>query len=140
MSDDSEKLHWLKGIVTVLAIFAIPVAFLLILVLFSTRTDEGISPTRNEIRLLEAGFAYYYKMYQEYPQGSNRKTAQSFLGMDNKGRTPTISWPKNRLSKNGELLDRWGNPFYIKARGDRIEIRSAGPDHVLWNNDDFSNE
>jgi hypothetical protein len=43
-----------------------------------------------------------------------------------------------RLNDQGELIDRWGTPYFFHQESkDRIEVRSAGPDKVLWNGDDI---
>ena len=42
------------------------------------------------------------------------------------------------LNSAGQLIDRWGTPLFFHAiGGGRYEIRSAGPDKILWTNDDI---
>jgi len=42
------------------------------------------------------------------------------------------------LNSAGQLIDRLGTPLFFHAiGGGRYEIRSAGPDKVLWTNDDI---
>jgi uncharacterized protein YneF (UPF0154 family) len=42
------------------------------------------------------------------------------------------------LNSTGQLIDRWGTPLFFHALGGgRYEIRSAGPDKILWTNDDI---
>jgi hypothetical protein len=41
------------------------------------------------------------------------------------------------MNSNGELMDRWGTPIFFHALSkDQMEIRSAGPDRVMWTADD----
>lgn len=41
------------------------------------------------------------------------------------------------INANGELCDRWGTPFFFhQLAGDRMEIRSAGPDRRMYTADD----
>jgi hypothetical protein len=41
------------------------------------------------------------------------------------------------LNEHGELLDRWGTPYFFHALAkDEMEVRSAGPDRTLWTGDD----
>ncbi|HEY5792681.1 MAG TPA: hypothetical protein VIS74_05240 [Chthoniobacterales bacterium] len=41
------------------------------------------------------------------------------------------------LNAKGELLDRWGTPYYFhKASRELLEVRSAGPDGKFWSRDD----
>ena len=42
------------------------------------------------------------------------------------------------LNTKGQLVDRWGTPLFFHAVGNgRFDIRSAGPDHKLWTDDDI---
>jgi hypothetical protein len=42
------------------------------------------------------------------------------------------------LNEQGQLIDRWQTPLFFHALGGgRYEIRSAGPDKVLWTDDDL---
>ena len=41
------------------------------------------------------------------------------------------------INTQGQLLDRWGTPFYFHPlSATSLGIRSAGPDHKLWTEDD----
>lgn len=43
-----------------------------------------------------------------------------------------------RTSERGELVDPWGTPFFFHQQsGTETEIRSAGPDRILWTADDL---
>jgi hypothetical protein len=38
-------------------------------------------------------------------------------------------------------VDRWGEPLYFHAISrDRLEIRSAGPDKIMWTPDDVQRQ
>jgi hypothetical protein len=38
-------------------------------------------------------------------------------------------------------VDRWGTPLYFHAISrDRLEVRSAGPDKVMWTEDDVQRQ
>ena len=42
------------------------------------------------------------------------------------------------LDARGRLVDRWGVPLFFHALGGgRYELRSAGPDRILWTADDI---
>lgn len=42
------------------------------------------------------------------------------------------------LAANGELLDRWGTPYFMHPLSrDLLEIRSAGPDRKMFTEDDI---
>lgn len=41
------------------------------------------------------------------------------------------------VSESGELLDRWGQPvFFHRESAEHASLRSAGPDRVMWTEDD----
>jgi hypothetical protein len=41
------------------------------------------------------------------------------------------------IDGKGQLVDRWGSPYFFhQLGGEKMEIRSAGPDRVLWTADD----
>ncbi len=41
------------------------------------------------------------------------------------------------IDRDGQLLDRWHRPlFFHQIRGPVIDVRSAGPDGIMWNEDD----
>jgi hypothetical protein len=43
-----------------------------------------------------------------------------------------------RINARGELVDYWGTPFFFhQLSGTEMEIRSAGPDRVMWTVDDL---
>jgi hypothetical protein len=44
----------------------------------------------------------------------------------------------NHINERGELVDNWGTPYFFhQLSRTEIEIRSAGPDHKMWNSDDL---
>ncbi len=43
-----------------------------------------------------------------------------------------------RINAHGELVDYWGTPFFFhQLSGTEMEIRSAGPDRIMWTADDL---
>jgi hypothetical protein len=43
-----------------------------------------------------------------------------------------------RINGRGELVDYWGTPFFFhQLSGTEMEIRSAGPDKIMWTADDL---
>ena len=70
------------------------------------------------------------------PVGENAEIAAALLGGNALGLTLV---PKQHpaLNARGELCDRWGTPFrFHQLSGDRMEIRSAGPDRRFATDDD----
>lgn len=70
------------------------------------------------------------------PVGSNAEIMKSLMGGNPKG--AVLGPPEGQyLNPQGELLDRWGTPiFFHQLSGTSMEIRSAGPDKILWTQDD----
>lgn len=70
------------------------------------------------------------------PVGENHEITAALTG-DNPLQVVLI--PKNHRAINaqGELCDRWGTPFrFHQVSGERMEIRSAGPDRKFGTADD----
>ena len=43
-----------------------------------------------------------------------------------------------RLNDKGELVDPWGTPYFFhQLSGTEMQIRSAGPDKIMWTMDDL---
>ena len=70
------------------------------------------------------------------PVGSNAEITAALTGR-NPLRLALIPADHPAINAQGELCDRWGTPFFFHAESaTRMEIRSAGPDRKLWNDDD----
>ena len=70
------------------------------------------------------------------PVGTNAEITATLTG-GNKLRLSLIPADHPAINKSGELCDRWGTPFFFHSESaTRMEIRSAGPDRRMWNDDD----
>ncbi len=70
------------------------------------------------------------------PVGTNAEITKSLLG-DNIRQTKHEIPEGTRLNANGELCDPWGTPYFFHQQSaTKMEIRSAGPDHKMWTDDD----
>lgn len=97
--------------------------------------NEGVKPFDSETRGIAGGLQQYYETFQSYPEGGNREIAKALFG-DNPRKLRILNWPERRLSADGEFLDPWGTPYQIQVTREKIEIRSAGPNRLLWDADD----
>jgi hypothetical protein len=72
----------------------------------------------------------------ENPIGNNAEIMSAVRGQNL--RQARIGAPEGMvLNADGELLDRWGTPYFFHAVSkDEMEVRSAGPDRILWTGDD----
>jgi hypothetical protein len=76
----------------------------------------------------------------ENPIGTNAEIMKSIMGENSRG--ARLGPPEGMtVNGNGELVDPWGTPFFFHAlTKDVMEIRSAGPDKRMWNEDDLMSE
>ncbi len=96
--------------------------------------DETVARVDVELNAISGTLGAYYTTFRKWPEGDNREVAKALLPTG--GERGFLNWPKSGLSADGELLDPWKTPYYIQITGDKIEIRSAGPNRLLWDEDD----
>jgi len=72
------------------------------------------------------------------PVGTNPEITKALNG-DNPKQVKFINEQSGlRINGKGELVDSWGTAFFFhQLSGTEMEIRSAGPDQVLWTADDL---
>ena len=77
----------------------------------------------------------YRSAFSQNPVGTNAEITSKLSGKNPRG---ARYLPANaKLNDKGEMTDRWDRPlFFHQISGSVMEIRSAGPDHVMWTNDD----
>ena len=73
----------------------------------------------------------------ENPTGTNAEIMKAIMGGNPKG--ALLGPPENQaLNGNGELVDRWGTPvFFHQLSKTSMEVRSAGPDRMMYTEDDI---
>jgi len=71
------------------------------------------------------------------PVGTNADIMKAVMG-DNP-RKARLGPPEGQsLNPQGELIDRWGTPYFFhQLSKNDMEIRSAGPDRLMWTPDDI---
>jgi len=79
----------------------------------------------------------YRTVLGENPEGTNAEIMKAVMG--NNPKHVNLGPPDGmKLNADGELIDRWGTPlFFHQLSKDQMEIRSAGPDKIMWNGDDI---
>jgi len=80
----------------------------------------------------------YGSTFSGNPVGTNPEIAAALNG-ENPKQIKFID-PENglRINGNGELVDSWGTPFFFhQLSANDTEVRSAGPDKIMWTADDL---
>ena len=92
---------------------------------------------QSDLRIVNGLFlAYRGSTHQLDPVGENAELTAALRGRNKLG-FAFIPAGCTAVNAKGELCDRWGTPYFFHALGgDRMEIRSAGPDRVMWTADD----
>lgn len=71
----------------------------------------------------------------ENPVGTNSEITNALLGANS--RKARFIAAEAKLNSSHQLVDRWNHPYFFhQLSRARMEIRSAGPDGVLWTSDD----
>ena len=91
---------------------------------------------RDIARTLE-NFALLVKGDNPLPLGANEEVAAALRGK-NRVRLRALPDDSRAFNAQSQIVDRWASPLYFHAESrDRIDIRSAGPDRVMWTADDL---
>jgi hypothetical protein len=90
-----------------------------------------------DLRLVNAIFnAYRGALRTGNPVGENSEITAALRGRNKLG-FAFIPVDCPAVNAKGELCDRWGTPYFFhQLSGEKMEIRSAGPDRKLWTDDD----
>jgi hypothetical protein len=99
--------------------------------------NSASGDVHSDLRLVNEIFvAYRGATRSENPVGENSEITASLEGRNRLGYA-FIPTDNPAINAKGELCDRWGTPFFFhQLSGQRMEIRSAGPDHRMWTPDD----
>jgi hypothetical protein len=95
-------------------------------------------PPETAIENMSRAIRQYGQMFGGNPVGTNPEFAKQ-LGGDNPRHINFISADSGmRLNGDGELVDPWGTPYFFhQLSGSDTEVRSAGPDRVMYTSDDI---
>jgi len=78
----------------------------------------------------------YHAAFGENPVGANPEIAAALQGKNPK-QINFLADSGLRLDGKGDLVDGYGTPFFFhQISGNEMEIRSAGPDKIMWTSDD----
>jgi hypothetical protein len=83
-------------------------------------------------------FANYSSRYGGNPYGTNPEITGALNGDNPNGAKFITEESGLRINGRGELVDSWGTPFFFHQLSATVmEIRSAGPDRVMYTADDL---
>jgi hypothetical protein len=103
--------------------------------------DKLHSPDRTgaeDLSVVMNLFAQYRSRFRGYPVGEDNAAFVNALAGNNPGRLAFIGRNHPAIDAQGQLLDRWGEPYFFHILGrDALEVRSAGPDRELYTADDL---
>ena len=103
------------------------------------------SPTPERTPQVEVGelmscLRDYRAAFVVNPVGNNAEITRALLG-ENPRKAAFIDRKDFKLNDQGELIDHWDHPYFFHAiTGKFMEVRSAGPDGVLFTADDIVGE
>jgi hypothetical protein len=77
----------------------------------------------------------YRAALTENPVGSNKEITKALLGGNSRKTRFIVAEAK--VNADQQLIDRWDHPYFFhQLSRKQMEIRSAGPDGVMWTPDD----
>lgn len=80
----------------------------------------------------------YGSTFSGNPVGTNPEIAAALNGENPKQIKFIDAENGLRINGSGELVDSWGTPFFFhQLSATDMEIRSAGPDKIMWTQDDL---
>jgi hypothetical protein len=94
-------------------------------------------PPETILENMRTAIRQYGTMFGGNPVGTNPEITKALEG-DNPKHVNFLKADGNRVNANGELVDPWGTPYFFhQLSGSETEIRSAGPDRVMYTSDDL---
>jgi len=97
---------------------------------------EPLESIHADLEMMRTLIRDYRAVFGENPVGTNAEITHTLTGT-NPRHVPFLSGGSPNVNSNGELVDRWGTPYFFhQVSGHDMEIRSAGPDRRMWNADD----
>ncbi|MEN8662148.1 MAG: hypothetical protein ACN4GF_01370 [Lentimonas sp.] len=104
----------------------------------ATSREINHSPNPEEtLEVIDELMAHYRYAYKENPVGSENVEITAQLLGANPRRIVFIAADNSAIHGN-ELVDQWGTPFFFHAlSGQEMKVRSAGPDAIMWSQDDI---
>ena len=98
--------------------------------------NDDDSDIYTDLKIVSHLFTEAGTVFKSLPTGTHREIVAFMLG-DNPRRIQYFPPEDPNLNEDGEIVDRWGTPFFFHVVSKHhIEVRSAGPDLLHWSEDD----
>ncbi len=101
---------------------------------------DPASPPLEDLKKIHRVGVGYFSVIKEsgrFPIGCNADFSAALQGV-NPNREVFVPRGHRVFSADGILLDRWGSPLIVHPEAWReLELRSAGPDRIPYNDDDL---
>ena len=95
-------------------------------------------PPEIVLRNVRAAIRQYGEMFGGNPVGTNPEITRQLRGSNSKHVNFINPEAGLRANQDGELIDAWNTPYFFhQLSGADMEIRSAGPDRIMWTSDDL---
>lgn len=95
---------------------------------------------QDDLSTLDFLLSQYRRFSGGNPVGANDEITSALMGGNSK-RLAFINPDGAPLDSEGQLLDRWGTPYFFHAiSGERMEVISAGPDLRHYTADDVKSD
>ena len=96
-----------------------------------------LNPARIEAEAIALNLRHFGQRFGGNPVGSNAEIVKTLNGGNPQG-VRYLPQEYLRLNSAAELLDSFGTPYFFHQNSaTEMEIRSAGPDKVMWTPDDI---
>jgi hypothetical protein len=107
------------------------------IVLPATANAENIPPAII-VENVSRAIRQYGEMFGGNPVGTNPEITAQLNGGNPKQINFIQPDAGMRINEKGELVDAWNTPFFFhQISGTETEIHSAGPDKIMWTQDDL---
>ncbi len=101
---------------------------------FGKSPDRAAAEPSTLLQILQ----FYRQEFGSFPTGEDNTSIMNALKGNNPSGMPIFPADNPRIAKDGSLLDAWGKPFFFHTiSSQHIEVRSLGPDGVIFTEDDI---
>jgi hypothetical protein len=81
---------------------------------------------------------FYRQEFGTFPSGEDNANIMNALKGNNPSGLPIFPTKHPRIAEDGSLHDAWGKPFFFHTiSSQHIEVRSLGPDGIIFTEDDI---